>query len=187
MVYYRYLFLNMEELSPNEGLVYSALLSHSLMVSEFFDLDGKFCPEYAKAAIQEHIEECSVEYIEYQPLSVNRLAKHLEMTRNSVRKILQDLRNKYRLFTDEIILCPSELIDAGYIDIPSGTKLKGLQLVYYGLLKDRSSLYRRVIDTWAYRLAELAGIDKKAVYNLLTILHKKGFVVRRDDGKLRIL
>lgn len=187
MIYYRYLFKNDWGLSPNEGLVYSALLSHSLMTSEYFETDGSFSVEHAKAFIMENMEHTGMECIDYSPISTRKLARILRMKEDTVRKIKDDLSRKHHLIGFSVIICPLELLDAGYIDIPPDTCLKGRQLALYGLLKDRSRLYNGIIDTWASRLADIAGINKGNVHRIIAELQKKGFVERLEDGKLRII
>ena len=187
MVYYRYLFKNMKSLSPNEGLVYSALLSHSLMTSEHFDVDGNFDVGLAKTFIADNLETYGVECIDLNPVSTRKLSKVLGMKEDTIRRIKLDLRQKHHLISSAYIICPPELLGKGYIDIPSGTRLKGRQLTFYGLLKDRSSRYDGVIDTWTSRLADMAGIENTNAHKLIAELQKKGYVKRLDDGKLKIL
>ena len=81
MVYYRYLFKHSWGLSPNEGLVYSALLSHSLMsVPENFDVDGTFSIENAKAFVADGQEVYGVECIDISPISTRKLSRLLGMS-----------------------------------------------------------------------------------------------------------
>lgn len=192
MIYYRYLFKHDWGLSSNEGMVYSALLRNSLMTSEHFSLDGKFNVEFAKAFIQENVDAQGKECIDYYPVSTRKLAKLLKMAEKTVREIKDDLEFKHHLVRKGKILCPMELIDMGYIDVDPETGLKGKQLLFYALLKDRGYHLHGTIDTWAVRLAEIMGIGtdekaKKAVHNLLSELSKKGFVKRLPDNSLRIL
>ena len=186
MIYYRHLFKNDWGLSPNEGLVYSALLSHSLMTSENFEIDGSFNVEYAKAFVEDNMREVGVECVNYNPVSTRRLSKVLNMKEDTIRRIKKDLEHKYHLVGMSIIICPLQLLESGYIDIPSDTKLKGRQLTFYGLLKDRSRLYNGVIDTWASKLAEIAGIEDTNAHKLIAELQKKGYVERLANGKLRV-
>lgn len=186
MVYYRYLFRNEWGLSPNEGLVYSALLSHSLMTSENFEINGSFSMEYARTFVAENMEIYGEECIELNPVSTRKLTKVLGMKEDTIRRIRHDLVYKYNLMRRSVIICPLELLEAGYIDIPSNTKLKGRQLTFYGLLKDRGRLYNGVIDTWASKLADIAGINSTNAHKLIVELQKKGFVERMPDGKLKI-
>lgn len=177
----------MRELSPNEGLVYSALLSHSLMsISECFDVDGSFSIANARAILSECMDDEGIGLIDYSLISTRRLARHLSMKEDTVRKIKADLKDKHCLIGYSVIKCPLELLDYGYIDIPPDTKLRGRQLAFYGLLRDRSSMYQGVIDTWAVKLAEIAGTTKSSIYKMLSQLEKKGYVERLDDGKLKI-
>lgn len=186
MVYYRYLFNNDWGLSPNEGLVYSALLSHSLMTSENFDIDGSFNVEYARAYIMNKEEETGTECVDYNPVSTRRLSKVLGMKEDTIRRIKHDLKYKYHLIGPITIICPIELLEKGYIDIPPDTKLKGRQLAFYGLLRDRSKRYNGVIDTWASRLANIAGIKPTNAHKLIAELQKKGYVERLSNGKLKV-
>lgn len=180
MVYYNYLFRNLAELSPNEGILYSALVYKSLSVPECFSPDGKFSDEYAIAYAED-----SDNFIALCDSNVTQLSKQTEMSRQTVRSCLFGLRSKY-LMSSDVISCPSALISQHYLTIPPGTGLKGQQLLFYGLLLHKSQLYGGTVDSWAYKLAEQSGLTIDNVYVLIHILHRKGFIRRLDDGRLKI-
>lgn len=186
MVFYRHLF-HVEDMSPNECIVYSSLLAHSLMASEHFKENGVFSTMRVKAIINANVDDGFGEVITYIPFdSISKLARMLEMTRNTVKKVIQSLMRKdclNRLF----ISCPTELLDEGYINIPAETGLRGRQLIFYAALLDRASRYQGTIDTWAYKLSELFGLSMSNTYYILHELYAKGLVERTEDGKLKII
>lgn len=181
MVYYKYLFHNMRELSPNEGLVYSTLLSHSLMESENFLLDGTFSNDRAKL-----FAEDNGGYIDYQPLSTRQIMNRTDFSFPTVKKIVENLKDKHIIGKD-FILCPPELLDGGYLKVPKGTKLKGQQLLFYSYIIDLCSRYGGATDKWAYRMKEDCNLTSEDnVYFIIKQLKEKGFLERLSDRRLKI-
>lgn len=187
MIYYRALFDYKKGLSSSEGIVYSVLLSHSLLsYAEAFDTDGKFNIKNAKELIKDTSYSAGFEAIYYEKMSISKLAEKVEMTRPAVRKILADLKTKGAI-KDGFIRCPLRILEKGFMKLPPKTKLKGSQLTFYALLLERSRRYNGTIDTWASRLAKLAGITKTNAQSIINILEKKGFLKRLENGKLLVL
>lgn len=186
MVYFKYLFQHMEDLSPNEGLVYSELLLNSLASNRRY-LTGELL--YIEAA-REDVENYKVlgweEEIDYYPVDTNSLMKATELSFPTVKKIMSCLQEKGYV-SQHSIKCPLELLSAGYIKIPHGTRLKGRHLIFYAFLLDRSYKHDGTVDTWAYRFKELCGVEEGHVYNMINHLKAKGLVERLEDNKLKIL
>lgn len=187
MVYFRYLFQNMEDLTPVEGLVYSELILHSLSQNERCCVDGMVNIQLSIEEL-EHIRmrefKCSYN-TPYCPMKAATLMKHTELTFPTVQKTLTSLETK-NYISDGWLLCPLQLIEDGYIKIPYKTNLKGRQLIFYAFLLDRAYSYGKVLDTWAYRFKELCDINEGNVYFLFNKLKEKHLVKRLEDGKLRI-
>ena len=182
MKFYRHLFQHMKELTPNEGIVYSEILFHSLMETESYTADGQFSRELAVEGIMDDGDGC----ITYQPLSEARLMKRTCMSYPTVQKAVRSLKSKL-IIAGNRIKCPPELIERGYIEIPPDTSLRGRMLIFYGLLLDRSAPYGGITDTWAYRYEEICGVKKDNYYWLISQLQQRGFVERLEDGRLRII
>lgn len=175
----------MEGLSANEGIVYSTLVYKSLSNPEYFDAEGNFCLGMATAYIEDKLAIEGTENIPKSNISLHKLAKEVEMSRDSVRRILASLRQK-KLTGGDFIICPIAMLLENYLTLPNKTYLKGQQLLFYAYLKNRSLPYHGVIDTWASKLADDCNISKRNAYAILHILHEKGFVERLDSGNLMV-
>lgn len=185
MVYFKYLFQHMEDLSPNEGLVYSELLLNSLVSNRQYLTGELLYIDAAKEAMKNFKLLGWDEDIEYYPMDTSLLMKRTELTFPTVKKILTSLQEKGYI-SQHYIRCSLEIINMGYIKIPYSTNLKGRQLIFYAFLLDRSRKHKGTIDTWAYRFKGLCGIEENNVYFLINRLKKEGLVERLDDGRLRI-
>ena len=184
MIVYNGLFSHKDIFSGCGAILYSTLVSHSIWsYGEFFDSYG----ELDMDAVNEHLDECKdengVSYIELPYYTYSTLSSTLEMTERNVRYIIKDLQEgKY--IVDDGIYCSKWLINSGYTKIVKGTTLKGWQLVFYSLLKDRANYFGGSIDTWASRLAKLFSTTTNNVYFLISTLKKKGYVYRAKNGRL---
>ena len=114
------------------------------------------------------------------------------MTRDAVIKIIKRLQKK-SILGDGFIVCPIELLEKGYIQLPvlpvDTPKEKGItsqQRVLYGLLRNRAEVHAGVIDTWARRIADIFCTTKGNIYYMLSVLERKGYLERLPDGKLKI-
>lgn len=186
MVYYRYLFLHMEDLSPYEGIVYSELVFNSIISNPHYRTGKLMYVDRAKYDVENlHILGWT-EDIDYYPLKVKELVKMTEMSLPTIKKILISLEEK-KYIDGKYIRCPFEMLKHGYVKIPLKTGLRGRQLIFYGLLLDRSRKYKGTIDTMAYKLGELCGIENKNnVYFIINQIKEKGLVERTKSGKLLI-
>ena len=175
----------MEDLSPNEGIVYSELIFYSLSQNKDYK-NGEFIYfEAAENMLSLYQQLGWKESFPYFPLGIKELMRRTEMTFPTIKKILCSLQTKGYL-DENYIKCSVPLLQEGYLKIPKGTGVKGKQLVFYAYLLDRSKKYKGIIDTWAYRFKELCGIDADDVYFILQCLKKKGLVERMENGKLKI-
>ena len=185
MVYFKYLFQHMEDLSPNEGLVYSELLFHSLTSNSDFLTGELLYVDAAKQVMRNYRDLGWNEDITYYPMNTKLLMKNTEMTFPTIKKILRSIEEKGYI-SESYIRCSLEIIQAGYIKIPHNTTLKGRQLIFYAFLLDRSYRHNSTVDTWAYRFKELCGVEEGNVYFLINKLKSLGLVERLEDGKLKI-
>ena len=179
-IYYKHLFVANEELSPNEGMVYSTLLLYSQIQNKDFYSSGTFSISSVEACISEYGDR-----IPYYPMPVSSLMKNTEMTFPTIKRILVSLQEKGYI-NQQYIRCTLEIVQAGYIKMPYNTGLKGRQLIFYAFLLDRSHRHNGAVDTWAYRFKEFCGIEENNVYFLISKLKEEGLVERLDDGRLKI-
>ena len=94
MVYYKYLFLNMEDLSPNEGIVYSELLFYSLTSNQEFKTGKLLYIDQTKKMLSDYKLMGWEETIYYYPLDEKTLMKRTEMSFPTVKKVLNNLHKK---------------------------------------------------------------------------------------------
>lgn len=185
MVYYQYLFKNMEMLSVSEKIVYSALIGYSIRLSEDFYIDGCLDEEYLKQYVNSNSNEAGYGHIPLILPGIREMARELNISRNMLRKCMKRF-NDIRLTDTETIVCHKDLFDLGYLTLPNNLGIRGQLLVFYAFLEYRSRPYDGIIDTWASRLEELIGIDKGSIYDMLHKLHKKGLVQRLPGNRLKI-
>lgn len=187
MVYFRYLFQHMEDLTPVEGLVYSELVLYSLASNENCCVDGMVSIERSLEEVKDiRMREFKYDFeTAYCSMKPAVLMEHTELTFPTVQKTLASLKEKGYI-REGWILCPLQLIEKGYIKIPYKTHLKGRQLIFYAFLLDRSYPCKGTLDTWAYKFKELCGVNEGNVYFLINKLKEHGLVERLKDGKLQI-
>lgn len=175
----------MEDLSPNEGLIYSELLFNSLVSNPDYKTGELLYIDAVKEEIENYHFMMWEESIPYCPLDTREIMRRTEMSFPTVKKVMAALEAK-KYINDNYISCPLKLLKDGYIKIAKGTSLKGRQLIFYSFLLDRSKKYRGIIDTWAYRFKDLCGVDADDAYFMIKQLKKKGLVERLDDGRLKV-
>lgn len=185
MVYYKYLFLHMGDLTPNEGLVYSELLFHSLVSNKDYRTGDLLYIDKVKEDMINYQLMRWEESVPYYSLSVRELMDRTELTFPTVKKAVASLESK-EYIKNSYIMCPLDLLEGGYIKVLKNTELKGRQLIFYSYLVDRSRRYKGIIDTWAYRFKELCGVDTDDAYFMIKQLKKKGLLERLDDGRLKV-
>lgn len=189
MVYYREL-LNDERLTANEGILYSTLIGNLVTSQDAYSEIGKLRYTRAKNEIQEYHDKTYTSYVSMITPSTNSLIKATEMSKPTVIKTLESLRQK-RYIHNGNLRCPMKILNAGYFKLPKGTKLKGNQLIFYGFLLDRGKPYNNTVDTWTSELAKLLHTSEDNIDKLVSILQQKGFIKTEPivckDGKTRRL
>lgn len=186
MVIYKGLFRYRNQFSGCEAILYSTLVSHSLwQYGEVFDGKGEFDMNFAKDYLEVCEDDNGYSYIDLPYFTCSTLSKTLKMSERNIRYTLKSLRQK-RIISDKFIYCPKWLIESGYLKLPDNTNLKGWQLVFYALLKNRSDYFGGSMDTWAYKIAEMFYTTPNNVYFLINVLKNKGYVRRGKDNKLLV-
>lgn len=189
-------------LSTNEQIVYSLLLNYAITRQDcVFDADGNLDMEFVHDAIDISDDET----LELPRVSYSKIANKCGISERSLKGrdgIIASLMSKGLLEMPYIdywkIVAPKDLIDGGYMVLPSETGLKELQLVFWAFICERLKHYNqnqarksndsrwlgnKRIDTWASKLAQDFGVKTKDVQNLIHKLAKKNFVKRSEDGK----
>lgn len=185
MVFYRSLFKHMNMLSINEKLVYSSLIAYSIRNTWYYYERGTLDSKYLKDDLARTINDKGFGHIVLKMPSTLGLAKETGMSWNTIKKVLEKLRQTH-LIEGAHIICHEEMFDQGYITLPNDLCIKGQLLLFYCVLEERSRHFNGILDTWASKLGEILGMSKGAIQDMLYKLHKKGFVHRQSDGKLKV-
>ena len=185
MILYRYLFNSMDMLTINEKIIYSSLISYSIRLSEDFYPDGQIDMEYIHLYINSSANATGYGHIPLILPAIKEMSRELDIARNTLKKILNRFK-EIRLIENNTMVCHKDLFDFGYITLPTNLDIKGQLLLFYTFLEHRSSSFGGTIDTYVSRLTELTGFEEGNIYHMLHRLHKKGYVERLPDGKLKV-
>lgn len=159
VIYYP-LFKYRDKLSGSDAIAYSNLLKMSIHAKDF-QREG--------------------DYIKLVSFTVNNLAMRCRCSSRNIRYSLKQLK-ELGFIKNDTIYCPEEMTER-YVKLqPVG--LRGWQLVFYSLIKDKADYFGGSIDTWACRLAEEFGTTTNNIYMYINILKTKGYVYRTENGRL---
>ena len=186
IIFYRTLLKGVKNLTADEKILYSFLVSKSITdYGEFFDRDGQCLNR-----------EILVDFIgnsynlKIKEINNTQVAKALCISRQSVINLKQTLFNKgFIRYDDNDNLClfvSNVLFKYGYFELVGREKLKGELLIFYSYLLQKSKRYRYCIDTYKCKLAEELGKTTTAITKLLNRLYKLDLAKRLDNGKLKI-
>lgn len=186
MIIYKSLFPHRNKFNGSEAIIYSEIVSRSLLDSgKVFNSDGQFDFCNAKKYIASCENSDGHTFLKLPKFTCNSIMNSTNLSDRNVRYTLKQLRQKCVLFENHVY-CPDWLIEDGFLKLVDNTDLKGWQLVFYSLIKERTDYYGGEIDTFAYRLAELFETTKNNIYVLLNILKKKGYIERLSNGHIAI-
>lgn len=187
VVYYRILLTRANNLSPNEKILYSFLVSKSIeSIEDIFDYDGQTIRIFDLYRILEKQHN----RIKLAEINHCKLSRILNITRQT---IINSLHNLIELdFIREIngclwIYASREMVDCGFFELSNIDKLSGELLIFYSYLKDKSKKYDYCIDTYKSKIAEKLCKTTIAITKLLNRLYKLGLAKRLSNNKLLIL
>ena len=181
IVFYKTLLTRGRNITPTERIVYSFLVSKSITYfSDLFDSDGS-CIDTEE--LYYTVEEDH--WLNLFPINNTRIASELNISRRSVIRCLQSLKDK-RYIVDDCIFVNKELLEQGYFELHHTDILTGELLIFYSYIKDKSQKYGGCIDTYKSVLAEQFATTKIAITKLLNRLYELGLVERLENGKLQI-
>ena len=182
IVFYRHLLTEKQGLTPNERMLYSLLVSKSLLIiDEVFNSDGENMDmEYVYDMLSND------EYIEINHISIHNIMRALNISEQSVLNGMRTLKD-LGIILDNNIHVPKSLLKRGYFEINTQIPLKGELLVFYHYLKDKAKRYGGCIDTFKYKLAEETGTTIIAIKQSLNKLYKRGYIKRLENGKLQVI
>lgn len=126
------------------------------------------------------------DWYEYKISNIQQFCKDLNITRRTYYRAIDDLSKK-KLLKGNLVLVPQSLIERGYFKLYNYDKIGNLLLIFYSYLKDRSSNYSGVIDTYKDKLAECLCTTKTAITKLLNRLYVLKLAKRLKNGELLVL
>lgn len=186
IVYYRTLLKRAKNITPDERILYSFLVSKSITeYHEIFDKDGGTVNQDALSELIEYSHS-----IEAKEINNTQIAKELSITRQSVikakRSLIEKRYIKFDCYGKECLYINKELFEHGYFELVKKEHLKGDLLIFYSYLLEKSKRYGYSIDTYKYKLAEETGKTETAITKLLNRLYRLGLAERLENGKLQI-
>lgn len=186
-IFYKKLLLS-GELTYNEGLVYSTLLSQSQMVSEYFDRETKKVDYNTVATYVEknRAEGHGETIICCEHDNTSWVADIVGLTRQTVDKILDTLSDKGYL-RKKYIYCPLEVITGGYLKVPTDTKLSGRMLILYAILIDMAKKHGGKVTMQASNIGMICReADKEVIRTSIQRLQRGHFVKRLDNDTIEV-
>lgn len=186
ILFYKALLKWGDDLSPNERILYSFLVSKSIMILEdVYEKDGK------------HLDNCLLfqliedndYYIPLCKISNIKMAKELGMTRQTIINSLKKLKNLgyIKYINGKIYIFANEsLLRSGYFELKKIANLCGELLIFYSFLCEKSSRYGGCIDTYKNVLANEYGKTIVSITKLLNRLYANKLAKRLKNNKLLI-
>lgn len=195
IVFFRQLLLDdaTNELTASQQIVYSFLLSQSILKLDGIFHEGEASIDYV-TVIEEFCDDSSnIELCDY---NVTKMSLLLNLSKRSIYDSIEYLR-LIGYITDCGIYCTKDIIYHGYFELKIDTGLTKQLLIFYSWLYEKAysiidnRCYYGVIDTFSYKIAEMYGTNEVNIRVMLSRLSDKGFVKRimTDDrryGKLII-
>lgn len=186
-VFYKTLLNRGKNITANERILYSFLVSKSIMdMKDVFDIDGKTVNSDALLVMFDYYNN----HIPLCKMSNRRISLELGVTRKSVIVGLRHLCMLGYIFNDNgedlYIYANRELLEHGFFELLCDKGISGELLIFYSYLADKARQYGGLIDTYKDRIANDLGKTKVSVTKLLNRLYKLGLAERREDGSLFI-
>lgn len=173
--------------TSSQQIVYSHLLAQSILRQEgAFNENGNSI-DYVKVITGICDQNQEIDIVKY---SAGELSRILNLSRQNVYDSINFLKLK-NYIRKEKIYCPQQIIESGYFELITKSKLSKLLLVFYSWLCERGENYNNTVDTYSYRIAELFGTNECNIRMMIHRLATRGFVKRIADcdkryGKLLI-
>lgn len=182
------------EWTAAQQIVYSHLLSQSILRLDGIFREGGISIDYAEVILDYSDETGKIKLAEY---SVQKLSSVLNLSRQKIYDCIDFLSDIGYIYNntrqdDCAIYCPRDIIYHGFFELKVGSGLSKKLLIFYSWLYERAQHYNGTIDTFSYKLAELFGEKENNIRTMLCRLAEKGYVKRietedRRYGKLKIL
>lgn len=188
VIFYRILLKRAENLTPNEKILYSFLVSKSIAKSGWA-LNAK-SGKFDKQAMS-HFFRNFGNYIGMCDINHSKTARELHLSRMSIFNGFRKLEKFGYIKYDQRggfwrVFVNWELLNGGYFELSRLDEVSGELALFYAYLLSKGERFNYCIDTWKTKMAEDMGITKVAITNLLNRLYKLGLAKRLDDGRLFI-
>lgn len=182
LVFYRTLLSQGWGLTPTEGIMYSFLVSKSLlMLNECYELDGGSLNMSVLCDLVDD-EGC----VDMYEISIRKFAQVLNVTPRTIINGMHHLE-ALGLIRGSMVYVDVALVSGGYFELHHHDVLSGQLLVFYSYLRDRADVFDGSIDTHKARLSELFGVKVYSIKQYFSRLYKANLIERLKNGKLRIL
>lgn len=187
MEIYRFLFNLREKFTANELLVYSALLSTTVMKGYEDDvMGGKLSSEQLSERLAEVGVTNDNPYADFPKHHIEGLCTYTGMPRSSVYRAIRTLREKH-ILCDSRIYCPEKIFSGGFIKIPKDVPFGGWLRIFYGYMLSRQSMDDGPVKVQTSAISEKFNTTRGSVKQFIYQLVQAGCAVKTSEGKLRIL
>lgn len=180
VIFYRHLIYSHDELSPTEKIVYSFLVSKSVLhLDDVFDKDGQHID------IDEPLYFDDESYVDIFKINNCKLSNILGITRRTIITCYEHLAY-YGYINDDKILISKQMIKEGYFELVNNDNLSGELWIFYSYLKDRAAYCGGTIYGTKAKLADDYHSTLIAITKLMNRLYKLNLIKRIDNNKITI-
>jgi len=186
LIFYRNLLKDKKELTPNGKMVYSFLVSKSLLKNKLvFNTKGlRLYETMITNALRDKgnwIKMCNI--------SKSRMSRELHISLNTTIRTFHDLeKNGYIKSCDGQwkVYVDWELLSGGYFELHRLGEVNGMLAIFYAYLADKGSRHDYNIDTWKVQMARDLDTTFIAITNLLNRLYRLNLAKRLPNGRLQV-
>lgn len=186
IIFYRTLLKKAKELTPNEKILYSFLVSKSLSHRDWAFKKGE--NKLDKENLSFFFRNFGNWFI-MCTISKSRIAKELHVSRRNVIDGFKSLeqygyikffKDHWRVYVDW------NLLNGGYFEMHRLGEVNGMLAIFYAYIADKGSRHDYNIDTWKVQMARDLDTTFVAITNLLNRLYRLDLAKRLDNGRLLV-
>ena len=182
IIYYRTLLARGQNITHTERIVYSFLVSKSIMqLDEVFQSDGAYIDI---SLVYDYLDDSN--WVDMFYISMRNLSKELNITLQTAFNSVKRLKEEGYIRNDKIYV-NCELLEKGYFELHKSNVLNGQVLIFYSYLKDKAKNEDDKVSINKNSLAELFGVKVYSINQYLQKIYSLGLAKRLDDGKLLIM
>ena len=186
IIFYRSLLKGMKELTPNEKILYSFLVSKALTHTKwsFNEKQGKL----NKNALINFFKNQG-NWLPICNTNHSKIARELHVSRRNVINGFKSLeqygyikffKDHWRVYVDW------KLLNGGYFELHRLGEVNGMLAIFYAYIADKGSRHDYNIDTWKVQMARDLDTTFVAITNLLNRLYRLKLAKRLDNGRLLV-